>query len=131
MDNSTGFFSYGEELTFEPGKVIYNEGEIVESKSVYYIKAGFVKVSYKLKNNSIFSHYLPSNTIFGIFDSISSNIRLSSAMSVEKSYIYAWDSKGFDLAAQISWELAETSLRSLTHNLRILNALYAERVGIL
>ena len=130
MENTETFLQYGEMHSFEPGKTIYNYGDKIQKESIYYISAGLVKILFKLKNNSTFTRYLPSNTIFGIFDSLTSDVRLSSATPVEKTFLYVWEKDKFELATQISWELAEISLRSLTHNLRVLNAQYAEKEGI-
>ena len=51
--------------------------------------------------------------------------------AMERTILYRWDLEGFFTAAGVSWELALLATTGLTRELRILNAEFGEKLGLL
>ncbi|MBA7679801.1 hypothetical protein ES703_88105 [subsurface metagenome] len=122
---------YGEKLNFEPGVRLYKPGDPIGQKPVFYIIAGLVKIEFKVADGSKFPLYLLPDSIFGLVEPLLNCPRLTAAYNMERSLLYCWDMEGFDIASGVSWELALSSITGLTQMLRILNAEFGERIGLI
>ena len=124
------YLQYGEESSFAARSPIYKIGDAAGPKPVYYVIAGLIKVSYALRD-STFTLWVPPDSIFGLVEPLAECKRLSVTMAMERSILYQWDLEGFFTAAGVSWELALLATTGLTRELRILNAEFGERLGLL
>jgi hypothetical protein len=75
--------------------------------------------------------YLQPETIFGLVEPLAGCPRLTQAYAMERSIVYRWSNEDFDIALGLSWELALIAITCLTRALRILNAEFGERIGLL
>ena len=130
MDNLPRYLQYGEETSFASRSPIFKTGDQVDPKPVFYVIAGLIKVSYALRD-STFTLWVPPDSIFGLVEPLAECKRLSVTMAMERSILYQWDLEGFFTAAGVSWELALLATTGLTRELRILNAEFGERLGLL
>jgi hypothetical protein len=124
------YLQYGEETSFASRSPIYKTGDAVGPKPVYYVIAGLVKVSYALRG-STFTLWVPPDSIIGLVEPLAECTRLGVTQAMERTILYRWDLEGFFTAAGVSWELALLATTGLTRELRILNAEFGERLGIL
>ncbi len=131
MEKRESYLQYGREIIFEPGSVIYKSGSRPSKNAILYIVAGLVKIEVGLKDGTKFPLYLQPDNVFGIVEPLSECARLTNAFSMEKSLLYAWDIEDFYLASSISWELTYISITGLTRFLRILNAEFGEKLGLI
>jgi len=130
MDNLPKYLQYGEQTSFAPRSVIYNAGDAIGEKPVLYIIAGLVKVEYPL-SGSTFALWMPPDSIFGLVEPLAECGRLCVVHAMEQTIMYQWDLESFFLAAGISWELAQVATTGLTRELRIMNAEFGERLGLI
>jgi len=120
---------YGERFRVEPGTILYNPGDPLSGKTIYYIIAGLVRLDILLAGGQRTPIYLMPDEVFGLVESLLDCPRLTGAYCMENSILYRWDKEGFDLASSVSWELAFNTITGLTHILRILNAEFGDRLG--
>ena len=130
MDILPRFLQYGEQIVRPSRSVMYRSGDPVGDKPVFYVIAGLVKVEYPLRD-STFTLWSAPDSIFGLVEPLAESTRLGVVQTMEKSILYQWDLEGFFTAASVSWELALAATTGLTRELRILNAEFGERLGIL
>ena len=131
MEKRESYLQYGKEVTYEPGTVIYRTGTLPEEQSIFYIVAGLVKIEITLNDGFKFPLYLQPDSVFGIVEPVSGSSRLTNAYAMEKSLFYTWDVENFYLASSVSWELTYISITGLTRFLRILNAEFGEKIGLI
>jgi len=124
------FLQYGEEISFPSRSPIYRSGEPVRAKPVFYVVAGLLKVEYPVRD-ATFTLWLPPDSIFGLVEPLAECARLSVVQTMERTICYTWDLEGFFTAAGVSWELALAATTGMTRELRILNAEFGERLGLL
>ncbi len=122
---------YGRQTVYEPGIPIYRQGEAPGERPIYYILAGLVKLELVLKEGTRFPMYLHPQSVFGLVEPLAGCPRLTHASAMERSIVYRWTPADFDLALGLSWELAMISITGLTRMLRILNAEFGERIGLM
>jgi hypothetical protein len=130
MDVLPRFLQYGEEISFPSRTPIYRTGDPVGEKPVFYVIAGLLKIEYPVRD-STFTLWLPPDGIFGLVEPLAECARLSVVQAMERTICYTWDLEGFFTAAGVSWELALAATTGLTRELRILNAEFGERLGLL
>ncbi len=128
MENQ--FLQYGEKINIQPGEIIYRPGDPPDEKPIYYLIAGLVKIEFNLAGGSAFPLYILPDSLFGLIEPILDCRRLTHAFCMEKSILYRWDLESFDLAAGVAWELALNTITGLTRMLRIFNAEFGERIGL-
>ena len=121
---------YGERINYEPGICLYKLGDALEEKPIYYIIAGLVKIEISLAGGSTFPLYLLPDSVFGLIEPLLGCPRLTTAYCMEKSLLYRWDMENFYMASSVSWELALNTITDLTQRLRILNAEFGEKIGL-
>lgn len=125
------YLPYGEEKIFPAGTVIYKAGDPNENKPIFFITAGLIKIEITLAGGAKFPVYLHPDSIFGLVEPLAECNRLTSAFAMETSILYSWDMENFELASGVSWELALASITGLTRLLRILNAEFGEKIGLI
>ena len=130
MDILPQYLQYGEQTSFPSRALIYSTGEPISEKPVSYVIAGLVKVEYPL-SGSTFTLWVPPDTIFGLVEPLAPCDRLCVVHAMERTILYQWDLESFFLAAGVSWELAQLATTGLTRELRIMNAEFGERLGLL
>jgi len=130
MDILPRYLQYGEQITVASRSLIYKAGDPVGEKPVFYVIAGLVKVEYPLRE-STFTLWSAPDGIFGLTEPLAESKRLCVVHAMERTILYRWDVEGFFTAAGVSWELALAATTGLTRELRILNAEFGERLGIL
>ena len=130
MDTLPKYLQYGEEITIPSRSVIYSQGDTVGDRCVFYVVAGLVKVEYPLRESS-FSLWTQPDSIVGLTETLAECGRLAHVQAMERTILYRWDLEGFFTAAGVSWELALAATTGLTRELRILNAEFGERLGLL
>ncbi len=121
---------YGERINYEAGMCLYKAGDALEEKPIYYIIAGLVKIEISIADGSIFPLYLLPDSVFGLIEPLLDCPRLTTVYCMEKSLLYRWDKENFDMASGVSWELALNTITILTQRLRILNAEFGEKIGL-
>ncbi len=131
MESHEKYLQYGEKIIVEPGDVIYKQGDPPERKPIYFIIAGLVKIEFKSNSGTIFPYYFQPDNIFGIVEPLTKTNRLTSAYAMEKTMLYRWGIEDFYTASSISWELTYIAITGLTRLLRILNAEFGEKLGLL
>ncbi|RKX79242.1 MAG: hypothetical protein DRP57_13810 [Spirochaetes bacterium] len=131
MENREAYLQYGNEITYEPGATIYKTGTPPKNNSIFYIIAGLVKIEIALNDGLKFPLYLQPDSVFGIVEPLTESPRLTNAYAMEKSLFYTWDVDNFYLASSVSWELTYISITGLTRLLRILNAEFGEKLGLI
>ncbi|MGO9310786.1 MAG: hypothetical protein ACLQDL_17395 [Spirochaetia bacterium] len=130
MDALPRFLQYGEEISFPSRTAVYRTGEPTGAKPVFYVIAGLLKVEYPVRG-STFPLWLPPDSIFGLVEPLAECARLCVVHAMERTICYNWDLEGFFTAAGVSWELALSATTGMTRELRILNAEFGERLGLL
>jgi len=130
MDTLPRYLQYGEQVTRASRSILYRAGDPVGEKPVFYVIAGLVKVEYPLRE-SRFTLWSPPDSIFGLVEPLAESGRLCVVQAMERTILYQWDLEGFFTATGVSWELALAATTGLTRELRILNAEFGERLGIL
>jgi hypothetical protein len=130
MDILPRYLQYGEQVTRAARSLLYTAGDPVGEKPVFYVIAGLVKVEYPLRD-STFTLWSPPDSIFGLVEPLTESKRLCVVQAMERTILYQWDLEGFFTATGVSWELALAATTGLTRELRILNAEFGERLGIL
>lgn len=130
MDLLPGYLQYGEQTSFPSRASIYRTGDSVGARPVFYVIAGLVKVEYPLREG-VFPLWLHPDSLFGLVEALAECPRLSVTQSMEHTICYTWDLEGFFTAAGVSWELALAATTGMTRELRILNAEFGERLGML
>lgn len=130
MDTLPRFLEYGEEFSCPSRSVICRPGDPVGDKPVFYVIAGLVKLEYPLADTT-FPLWVTPDSIFGLVEPLADCKRLCSAHAMERTVFYRWDLESFFTAAGVSWELALAATTGLTRELRILNAEFGVRVGML
>jgi hypothetical protein len=130
MDILPNYLQYGEQTASPPRGVIYSVGDPIGEKPVYYVIAGLVKVEYPL-SGSTFPLWMPPDTIFGLVEPLAQCERLCVVHAMEHTILYQWDLESFFLASGISPELATVATTGLTRELRIMNAEFGERLGLI
>ena len=130
MDMLPRFLEYGEEYSCPSRSVICRPGDLVGDKPVFYVIAGLVKLEYPLAD-STFPLWITPDTVFGLVEPLAECNRLCTAHAMERTILYRWDLESFFLAAGVSWELALAATTGLTRELRILNAEFGIRLGML
>ncbi len=128
MEELSRFLQYGEEVSFPSHEPIYNVGDPVGDKPIYYVIAGLAKLEYPLSASS-FPLWITPDSIFGLVEPLAECPRLGTVQSRERIILYRWDLEGFFTAAGVSWELALAAITGLTRELRIMNAEFGERLG--
>ncbi len=131
METHETYLQYGEKIIIEPGDIIYKQNHTPEEKPVYFIIAGLVKLEFNSKNGTVFPHYLQPDNVFGIIEPLTNTNRLTNAYAMEKTMLYRWTIEDFYTASSISWELTYIAITGLTRLLRILNAEFGEKLGLL
>ncbi len=131
MESHETYLQYGEKIIVEPGDVIYKQGDLPEEKPVYFIIAGLVKIEFKSKRGTIFPYYFQPDNVLGLVEPLTETERLTSAYAMEKTMLYRWNIEDFYTASSISWELTYIAITGLTRLLRILNAEFGEKLGLL
>jgi CRP-like cAMP-binding protein len=121
---------YGEKVVFDAGACLYKPGDDLEKMPVYYIIAGLVKIEFNLEEGRKFPLYLQPDAVFGLVEPLLATNRVTAAYCMEKSIVYHWDLESFDMASGVHWELALTTITGLTQILRIMNAEFGERIGL-
>ena len=122
---------YGEKFIVEPGTRLFKPGDPLVEQPVFYIIAGLMKIEFNLADNLIFPLYLLPDSIFGLVEPLLKCPRLTGVCCMEKSMLYRWDMEGFDIASSVSWELALNTITGLTQMLRILNAEFGDKIGLI
>jgi CRP-like cAMP-binding protein len=122
---------YGEKVQFEPGQRLYKPGDSVDPAPIYYIVAGLIKIEFTISSGSNFPLYLLPDSVFGQIEPLLECDRLTSVYCMEKTQLYRWDTESFDIASSVSWELALTTITGLTQMLRILNAEFGDKIGLI
>jgi CRP-like cAMP-binding protein len=122
---------YGEKVIVDAGTCLYKPGADLEKQPVYYIIAGLVKIEFDLEEGRKFPLYLQPDAVFGLVEPLLATRRLTAAYCMEKSILYRWDLESFDMASGVHWELALNTITGLTQKLRILNAEFGERIGLM
>ena len=122
---------YGEKIRVERGSYVYQSGDPLQPKPVFYIIAGLVRLEIEQNDGSAFPVHLFPQSVFGLVESLLDCPRLTSAYSMETLILYRWDREGFDTASSVSWELAQQSITGLTQLLRILNSEFDHRIELL
>jgi hypothetical protein len=130
MDILPRYLQYGEQITRASRSLMYRDGDSVDEKPIFYVIAGLVKVEYPLRD-STFTLWSPPDSIFGLVEPLAESKRLCVVQTMERTILYQWDLEGFFTAAGVSWELALAATTGLTRELRILNAEFGERLGML
>ena len=130
MDTLPRFLQYGEEISFPSRTSIYSTGEPVGEKPVFYVIAGLVKIEYPVRD-STFTLWLPPDSIFGLVEPLAECARLGVVAGHGANHLLPWDLEGFFTAAGVSWELALAATTGMTRELRILNAEFGERLGLI
>jgi CRP-like cAMP-binding protein len=130
MDIDPSSLQYGEEVSFAPRTRIFSPDDDPGEKPVFYIIAGLVKVEYRLTEARL-PLYLAPDTVFGLVDPLAESKRLCSALTLEKTILYRWSLEDFFTEAGVSYELARLAIRGMSRELRILNAEFGERIGVL
>jgi hypothetical protein len=130
MDLLPRFLQYGEEISFPARTPIYRTGEPAGAKPVFYVIAGLLKVEYPVRD-ATFTLWVPPDSIFGLIEPLAECARLCVVQPMERTICYAWDLEGFFTAAGVSWELALSATTGMTRELRILNAEFGERLGLM
>jgi CRP-like cAMP-binding protein len=130
MDVLPSYLQYGEQVSFPSRTRIFSPDDPPGEKPVLYILAGLVKIEYRLTEARL-PLYLTPDTVFGLVDPLAECSRLCSALALEKTLLYRWTLEDFFTAASVSWELALVATTGMTRELRILNAEFGERVGLL
>jgi hypothetical protein len=130
MSTVPGYLQYGEEFSCPSRSLICKPGDAVGDKPVFYVVAGLVKLEYPLAD-SPFPLWITPDSIFGLVEPLAECKRLYTAHAMERTIFYRWDLEGFFTAAGVSWELALAATTGLTRELRILNAEFGVRVGML
>lgn len=124
------YLQYGEETSLPSRSVIYRAGDPVGEKPVFYVIAGLIKVEYPLSGSS-FTLWVPPDNILGLVEPLAECSRLCIVHAMERTILYRWDLEAFFTAAGVSWELAVVATTGLTRELRIMNAEFGERLGLL
>ncbi len=124
------YLQYGEESSLPSRSVIYKVGDPVGDKPVYYLIAGLIKVEYPL-SASTFPLWVHPDSIFGLVEPLAESNRLCVVQTMERSILYRWDLESFFMAAGVSWELAMVATTGMTRELRIMNAEFGQRLGVL
>jgi CRP-like cAMP-binding protein len=130
MDALPRFLQYGEEVSFSSHATIFRCGEPIGVKPVFYVIAGLLKVEYPVRD-STFTLWLPPESIIGLVEPLAECSRLCTVHAMERTICYAWDLEGFFTAAGVSWELGFAATKGMARELRILNAEFGQRLGIL
>ncbi len=124
------YLQYGEESSLPSRSVIYSTGDPVGDKPVYYLIAGLIKVEYPL-SASTFPLWVHPDSIFGLVEPLAESNRLCVVQTMERSILYRWDLESFFMAAGVSWELAMVATTGMTRELRIMNAEFGQRLGVI
>ena len=124
------YLQYGEETSVASRSVIFNVGDLVDEKPVYYLVAGLIKVEYPMSSSS-FPLWVHPDSIFGLVEPLAESKRLCVVQAMERLILYRWDLESFFTAAGVSWELALVATTGLTRELRIMNAAFGQRIGAL
>ena len=130
MDTLPSYLQYGEQSSSPSRAVIYNTGDPIGEKPILYVIAGLVKLEYPL-SGSTFTLWMTPDTIFGLVEPLAQCNRLCVVHAMEHTILYQWDLESFFLAAGVSWELAQVATTGLTRELRIMNAEFGERLGLI
>jgi hypothetical protein len=130
MEVLPGYLQYGEESSLPSRSVIYNVGDPVGDKPVYYLTAGLIKVEYPM-GASTFPLWVHPDSIFGLVEPLADSTRLCVVQTMERTILYRWDMESFFMAAGVSWELAMVATTGMTRELRIMNAEFGLRLGVL
>jgi hypothetical protein len=125
-----GYLQYGEESSLPSRSVIYSVGDPVGEKPVFYLIAGLIKVEYPM-SGSTFPLWVHPDSIFGLVEPLADSTRLSVVQAMERTILYRWDMESFFMAAGVSWELAMVATTGMTRELRIMNAEFGQRLGVL
>ena len=121
---------YGGKTNVEPGQCLYKPGDTVGEKPIYYLIAGLIKIEFEVADHGRFPLYMQPDSVFGLIESLLQCPRLTAVYCMERSLLYQWDLENFDMASSVSWELALNTITGLTQMLRILNAEFGERIGL-
>jgi hypothetical protein len=130
MDILPRYLQYGEETSVASRSVIFNVGDPVGEKPVFYLTAGLIKVEYPM-SSSTFPLWVHPDSIFGLVEPLAESNRLCVVQAMERAILYRWDLESFFTAAGVSWELALVATTGLTRELRIMNAAFGQRLGVL
>ncbi len=130
MDVLPRFLQYGDEHSLDPRASLYRVGDPVGEKPVFYLIAGLMKIQYPFRESS-FTLWVPPDSLFGLVEPLAECSRLCVAQAMERTILYRWDLEAFFTAAGVSWELALVATTGLTRELRIMNAEFGERLGLL
>ncbi len=128
MEDLPHFLQYGEEVSFPAHEQIFQIGDPVGDKPIYYVIAGLAKLEYPLAASS-FPLWIAPDSIFGLVEPLAECARLGSVQARERIILYRWNLEGFYMAAGVSWELGLAAITGLTRELRIMNAEFGERLG--
>jgi len=130
MDTHPRYLEYGEESSLPSRTVIYSAGDPVGDKPVFYLIAGLIKVEYAI-GASGFPLWVHPDSIFGLVEPLADSNRLCVAQAMERTILYRWDLDSFFTAAGVFWELAMVATTGMTRELRIMNAEFGQRLGVL
>jgi CRP-like cAMP-binding protein len=126
MEDLPSFLQYGEIMAIEAGEAIFSVDKELEPRPIYYVVAGLVRLGIRRAGGCPISIYAAPDTLFGIVEIMAGTKRLMDAVCLEKTILYCWDHESYQLAHNVSWELAFQTFTGLSRILRILNAEYTE-----
>jgi CRP-like cAMP-binding protein len=126
MDDMPAYLQYGEIVAAEAGEAIFSVGNELGPRPIYYVVAGLVRLDVPSARGYPIAIYGQPDTIFGVVEVMAGTSRLMCATAVEKSILYCWDHESYQIAHNVSWELAFRTFTGMSRLLRILNAEYTE-----
>jgi CRP-like cAMP-binding protein len=126
MEELPTFLQYGETVVVEAGRTIFLRGKELEPQPIYYVVAGLLRLSLPATAGCPIRIYAAPDSVVGIVEVIAGTDRLMDAMAAEKTILYRWDYESYQLAHNVSWELAFQTFTGLSRMLRVLNAEYTE-----
>jgi CRP-like cAMP-binding protein len=125
MEELPASLQYGETVTVDAGRAIFLRGQELEPKPIYYVVAGLVRLAIPASARCPITIYAAPDSLVGIVEVVAGSARLMDAVAMEKTILYRWDDEGYQLAHNVSWELAFQAFTGLSRMLRVLNAEYA------
>jgi CRP-like cAMP-binding protein len=127
MDTLPRWLQYGEQISLPSRAEVYAPGAPPGGQPVFYVVAGMVRLEFTLSGSRV-PLYLMPEAVFGLVEVLAGCGRLCRALTTERTILYRWDLEGFFDAAGVVPELARYAMTSMTRELRILNAEFADRV---
>jgi CRP-like cAMP-binding protein len=126
VEEHPSFLQFGERTVVKAGAPVYLCGSELEATPIYYVIAGLVRVRIPRKDGCPVTIYEPPDSVFGVVEVMTGSSRLMDATALENTILYRWDHESYQMAHNVSWELAFQTFTGLSRVLRILNAEYTE-----